>query len=89
MDEYFDTWAMFNDAAGTWTDQNGKGIDESDKQSNLANYFLIGMTSNHEDHYEDRSFKFYYAYSPHYDLKGCKWNGWTSYEEAFEKIFGM
>ena len=89
MDEYFDTWAMFKDAtAGTWTDQNGKSIDESDKQSNLANYFLIGMTSYHEDQTEDRSFKFFYAYSPHYELQNCEWEEYTTYENAFEFEFG-
>jgi len=89
MDEYFDTWAMFKDAtAGTWTDQNGKSIDESDQQSNLANYFLIGMTSYHEDQTEDRSFKFFYAYSPHYELQNCEWEEYTTYENAFEFEFG-
>ena len=88
MDGTFHTWSLFDNDKGTWTNQNGKSIDDNDKQSSLDNYFLIGMTSYHDNGPEDRVFKFFYAYSPHYDLRGCGWNGWTSYHDKIDYDFG-
>ena len=87
---------MYDDGEGTWEDADGKSISENDvPKSSLDDYFLIGMTSYHKDFYEDRKFRFFYAYSPHYALSNCEWTTYSNYngeikfpEDALSDIWG-
>ena len=86
---------MYDDKEGTWEDVDGKSVGENDRKSSLDDYFLIGMTSYHKDFYEDRTFRFFYAYSPNYALSNCVWTDFSTYnleiefpEDALSDIWG-
>ena len=75
---------MYQAKEGTWEDINGNSVDENDRPTTLNDFILIGMTSYHKDFYEDRKFRFFYAYSPHYALSNCGWNSWSELDKEIK-----
>jgi len=64
-------------------------------QGTPDNSFLVGMTSEHSNHYEDRQFKFFTTKSDNWYLTDCIWhndvNGWDGpldYVMGDDEVFG-